>query len=460
MVPAEYETYWKAVAELASWYQDNTASRNEATTRLQLIDRIFFDCLGWDRNDVTAEEAQDGQYADYTFHAPRRLLIVEAKKEGTYFELPVGFTGIAHSIPGLFRTTPALKSAMEQVTNYCQSRGVPYAAVSNGHQLVVFVATRSDGISPFEGTALVYSSIDQMRDRFLEFWNTLSKPALEHQTLRAQLYGKLGPSLPAKVSAMIKPYPGTKGRNPFQSSMKIVSEFILEDVAKARELERTFLKACYCHSGALSGYSLASQQMLRSRYSALFDTERPGPSVAPAAGWGETNPELLAQTLSRRPVLLIGDVGVGKTTFIRHLISNDPESFREKALALYIDLGATGTLTNDLRGYILDEIDRQLLWDHSIDIRADDIVRETFSEDLVRFAAGVNKSLRESRPLLYKDKEVAFLEERMGNRQEHLRMTLEQLTRKLKKQLIIFLDNSSSWTILIRDPSKISKRLF
>ena len=41
---------------------------------------------------------------------------------------------------------------MEQAAGYCQSRGVPYAAVSNGHQFVIFVATRSDGIPPFEGT--------------------------------------------------------------------------------------------------------------------------------------------------------------------------------------------------------------------------------------------------------------------------------------------------------------------
>jgi len=382
MISAEYEAHWKAIGEVAVWYEANAANRNEATTRLQLIDRIFFDCLGWNRNDAVAEEAHNGQYADYTFSAPRRLLIVEAKKEGTYFELPVGLTGIETTIPSLLRTTTALKSALEQVAGYCQSRGVPYAAVTNGHQIVVFVATRSDGVPPFEGRALVFQSIAQMRDRFLDFWNILSKPAIEKQSLRARLFAKPSVSLPAKLSATIKPYPGTKGRNPFQSSMKAVSEFILEDAAKAKNLEHTFLKACYCHSGALSSYSLASKQMLRSRYAALFDSERPGPSVRPVAERGETNPEFLAQTFSRRPILLIGDVGVGKTSFLRNLMTNEPEYLSEKALALYIDLGTTGALTTDLRGYILSQIDHQMLFDHGIDIRSDDIVRDTFSEEL------------------------------------------------------------------------------
>ena len=31
---------------------------------------FHFECLGWDRNDVTAEEAHGGQYADDTFNVP------------------------------------------------------------------------------------------------------------------------------------------------------------------------------------------------------------------------------------------------------------------------------------------------------------------------------------------------------------------------------------------------------
>ena len=36
------------------------------------------------------EEENNGEYADYTFYLPRRTLIVEAKREGIYFEVPAG----------------------------------------------------------------------------------------------------------------------------------------------------------------------------------------------------------------------------------------------------------------------------------------------------------------------------------------------------------------------------------
>jgi predicted type IV restriction endonuclease len=207
-----------AMVGLASWYEQARAQRNEATTRLQLIDRLFFDCLGWSRDDVNCEEAYQGQYADYTFLFPRKLLILEAKREGTYFELPAGAHRLEYSIPTLLRTTPELRNAMEQVARYCQQRGVPYAAVANGHQLVVFVASRADGRPPLEGTALVFTSLDQMQDCFLELWNLLSKAALEHQSLRSRLLGQSEVNLPRKLSSTIRPYPGTKGRNPFQST--------------------------------------------------------------------------------------------------------------------------------------------------------------------------------------------------------------------------------------------------
>ncbi|MGC4052073.1 MAG: hypothetical protein QM757_22270 [Paludibaculum sp.] len=324
--------------------------RNEATTRLQLIDTLFFDCLGWTKDDVILEESQGGDYADYSFVFPRRLLIVEAKKEGLYFELPVGLDRIEYSLSTLIRTTASLKAAVEQVTGYCQKRGVPYAAVTNGRQLVAFIASRADGVAPMDGRAVAFSSLDQMRQEFIQLWNLLSKDGIEYQALGLRLLGHDRPVLPPKLSAGLKPYPGTKGRNPFQASIKSLSEFILEDLPKAKSLEQEFLKACYLPSGTLSTYSLLNKRILQARYSLLFDEDRPGPSTSPIADGAELNPELLAQSFSRRPILLIGDVGVGKTTFIRYLISSDTMRMKEKAISLYIDLGSKGTLSGDCKG--------------------------------------------------------------------------------------------------------------
>ncbi len=438
---SEYLQSLDAITELAAWYSEHEARRNEATTRLQLIDRVFFECLGWSRDDVSLEEPYGGQYADYTFIFPRKLLIAEAKKEGVYFELPAGPMRLQQSISALLRTTPELRSAMEQVATYCQKRGVPYATVTNGHQFITFVATRSDGLPPFEGMAMVFNSLTQARDNFLEFWNLLSKSAMEQQLLRARLLGQTEVNLPPKLSATLHPYPGTKGRNPFQASMKLVSELILEDITKAPQLERQFLKACYCASGALSEYSLQNKQILEARYAALFDSGSPGPTTAPAVQYGLVNAEILAQSFSRRPILLIGDVGVGKTTFIRQLINTDP-AFADKAIALYIDFGSKGTLAEDLKSYIISEIDRQLAKEHHLDTLEDQFVRRVYSLDLQRFAGGVNKSLQKKKRSLFEQKEIEYLEQLLSKREEHMRLSLAQISMELRKQIVIFLDNT------------------
>ena len=56
--------------------------KNEAETRLKIIDRIFRDCLGWELSDISVEENYNGTYTDYVFSTSNKALIVEAKKEG------------------------------------------------------------------------------------------------------------------------------------------------------------------------------------------------------------------------------------------------------------------------------------------------------------------------------------------------------------------------------------------
>ena len=118
------------------------------------------------------------------------------------------------------------------------------------------------------------------------------------------------PDIPPKLSARLSSYPGVKSRNPFQTDLQIMSELVLEDLSRAPELEDIFLKECYCESGALSQYALTSKEILSTRYSALFDST-PAPTAVPVRDKRSVNPELLAHSLSNRPILLIGDVGAG-----------------------------------------------------------------------------------------------------------------------------------------------------
>ncbi|HEY7419111.1 MAG TPA: AAA family ATPase, partial [Ktedonobacteraceae bacterium] len=440
---AEYEAGKANLDKLIEWWNEHQSpTRNEASTRFHLIDTLFFDCLGWSKDDMIPEEPHGPEYADYTFLAPRRILIVEAKRESVYFELPSEKTKLEYSLPALMRDYPSLKKAIEQVAGYCQSRGVPYAAVCNGTQIVAFVAARSDGSPPLDGKAMVFSSLSNMASNFLELWQALSKPGIEDKWLQNRLIGTSVPQLPPKLSATILGYPGTRGRNPFQADLSVVSELVLEDVARAPDLEDKFLEECYSQSGALSQYSLVSKTILKARYAALYESEAPGPTTLPAAPKSGVSHDLLAESLSRRPILLIGDVGVGKTTFIRHLIRIDAAPLFENSLTLNLDLGTQATLTADLRSFVPQEIARQLLDKYGVDIEERNFVRGVYHAELERFGKGIYTDLRETNPGLYLEREIAFLAEKLNNREEHVKSALEHLAKGWKKQIVIFLDNA------------------
>src|SRR5258708_16378750 len=117
---SDYETCRGNLEKLVAWYATTASERNEATTRFQLIDEIFFNCLGWDKEDSLLEEPYEGEYADYTFMAPRRVLIVEAKKEGNYFEVPSAKDHLEYSLTAFMQDYQNLKTPLGQTAGDCQ----------------------------------------------------------------------------------------------------------------------------------------------------------------------------------------------------------------------------------------------------------------------------------------------------------------------------------------------------
>ena len=383
--------------------------RNEDTTRLHLIDTLLFDCLGWSKSDCLTELSYDGDYADYTFSAPRPTLIVEAKREGKTFEIPIGATKNDYSLKSILRDNPDLNDAARQVATYCQTRGIPYAVVANGHQIMAFIAISSDG-PPMDGRALVFNSLENMLENFLTLWNNISKPAVQSKNIESTLLRKQSRPILAKLSNSILNYPGTKMRNEFQTELQTVSEFVIEDVTRADQIEQQFLEECYCESGALTEYSMLSRGILKARYSAIFSSDSPGPQTAPVYDKKGVSSDLLSASLSKRPILLLGDVGVGKTIFLRHLMKIYAAEQFKNSITIHINLGIKGTLDGSINNFVIKEIERILNDEYGIDIYESVFIKDMYRGELLRFSRGIYGALKEADPKLYSLKELEFLE--------------------------------------------------
>ncbi len=229
----------------------------------------------------------------------------------------------------------------------------------------------------------------------------------------------------------------------------------IEDVVQAPQLEDDFLRECYCLSGALSQYALISKQILQSRYSTLFEKELEVPELEPAQtkrGLSDDfTTDVLAASLKRRAIILLGDVGVGKTIFIRHLMRVSARDVFERALPLYVDFGKEPALAEDLEDFVLRRCADQLLKDHRIDIEENNFVRGVYHSELTRFRKGIFGTLAQTNPAAYGEKEIEFLREKLQNKAAHLRACLNHISKGHLRQIVIFLDNVDQRPIEFQD---------
>lgn len=441
----DYETCKQEIENLSAEFGgQSTENWNEAKTRFLIIDRVIEKCLGWSRGSVDPERYHSGDYSDYELGLDGSAVVVEAKREGKSFELPAGFSKSKAKIKTLKEISKDLAEAIDQVLKYAKDRSIPICVVSNGKQLIAFLGSRTDGIPPDEGDAMVFPSLEAMVYGFHDLWNCLSPPGVKEMIISKFLAKNSTPPPPPKLSSKVINYPGYKNRNEQASELQILGDLFLEDIVRSPEIEEEFLREAYCESGALSQYALVSKSILNARYSAAFD-EAANVDSEPLQRKGRLSPtfskDVLSASLNRRPILLVGDVGAGKTTFIRHLIKIQAKDILADSIVLYIDFGSQPVLSDQLNQFVIAEIDRQLVDLYGIDIQEDNFIRGVHHSGLQRFSKGIYSRLKESDRSEYDAKEIDYLLELVSDKESHLKASIEHLVKARKKQVVISLDN-------------------
>lgn len=441
-MPFEYDLAKNKLQALADRYRQLNC-QNEAEVRFQYIDQLLVDCLGWERNLVRVERYENGDFTDYELGDPRGL-ILEAKRDHKYFEIPTRKNAkLITSIRSICDLSRSAKEAIEQVQRYCSSRGVRLAAVCNGPQLIAFIGSRHDGKSPLDGTALVIDGFEEMLKNFAKVYECLSPRGVASSKLASFLDENGIFGIPEKISTFIRNYPSFRYQTNSASQLRLIAELLLEDAIRTEDVEKQFYKECYCESGALAQDALISKNLLRARYAALFDPSEASPLLSPAKpkGGAAISPEILAEGLSRRPIILIGDVGVGKTSFIKNLILVLAEKEFKESIYLYLDLGVNVVLENSIENYVHRAIQDQLEKKYDIDISSLMFTSSLYKDDIAKFERGNFGPLKESDPSMYQLKLSEMLEDKVKLVEQHLRCSFQKISKEFRKQVVIIIDN-------------------
>ncbi len=441
-----------ALVQLLSDLRSRPIDFNEADTRHRILDRIIHECLGWDRSNTRVERRLNEDYSDYELGSPAKVLI-EAKRSGQYFNIPIEENrhGIVRSLRSICAISKEFKIAFEQAHRYCADRGIQIGVVSNGIQTVVFLGVRNDGIPPADGKCLLFNGLDQLEQQFSRLWQAISPNSPDQQVLLRDLASSVPTGVPQKLSIYVPGYPSFRYPSDSQQSLRTLSDLLIEDAPNTPSVRHRFYEECYCENGALAKEALVGKNILSTRYAAMFSPSEQNPTLQqlrakPDDKFGLSS-EVVAEALGRRPIVIIGDVGVGKTSFIRHLVYVKAVAEIQNSIFLYIDLGTQANLGQELRDFFILEIENQLLHDQGVDLYEDSFVRGVYHGDLARFERGIYGKLKEAAPDKYLERQIDFLAELTSDKVSHLQKSIKHIVYGRRKQLILAIDNADQRTL-------------
>lgn len=455
MAAVEFSVAQDNLKRLISEYSPLGELSNEAQTRFSFVDRLLQECLGWSNNEIKVEVYEDGERTDYECGLPR-CLIIEAKRSDVSFSFPPRSARNPNRVrlDSIISYSESTGAAISQARNYCQGRGVELAAVANGPQLVVFLATRRDGNPPLASDAFVFDGYEDQAKSFALIFDLLSADGVKAERYLGLLQSKGATALPAKLSTLCVDYYAYNYASDFQESLRNSASLVIEDLGRSADVEKEFLEECYCESGPLTQYSLLGKNILSARYAALFPTSEAGSrieAVNPKRGnQKQFSEKVVAEAMARRPLILIGDVGVGKTSFLKHLIKVSAKEVFTDTVSIYFDLGSTASLSVSTKDAFLDQVERVIRDDLNVNKYDARIIEHIYAAQLKEFDTGIMGMLKDVDPGQFATKRLEFISGLIEKREAHLRLVLAYIAKNRSCQIVIVIDNADQRSAAIQ----------
>jgi hypothetical protein len=118
-----------------------------------------------------------------------------------------------------------------------------------------------------------------------------------------------------------------------------------------------------------------------------------------------------------------------------------PQEFA-RAIHIYIDLGSKAALELDIKRFVVDEIERQLMRKYSVDVYEHNFVRGVYDLEVKRFRSSFKAAIYKTNKTKLDERLMERLDELVSNKSEHSRCSIQHVARARKRQIIVMLDNA------------------
>ena len=242
------------------------------------------------------------------------MMVLEAKKTGRTFGIPNAFVKKAATTFEKLRLAGSadLIEALDQCVRYASHTGALYACATNGQDWVFFKPNH-----PFRplGNAIVilFHGVDQIVQRLDEFIELLSPEALQKGAPDKALLGR-NLQVPDFAKRLQDSFPYRRDFSIEEEEYSNILDQMLKHYVFDLTTEVDF-DECYLPARG----NRATSSSLETLISGRLDIVRQAPQQT---GWdfasGIVSKPLVPDVASGRTVVLHGQVGVGKTSFLRH----------------------------------------------------------------------------------------------------------------------------------------------
>ncbi|MDE1465734.1 ATP-binding protein [Spartinivicinus poritis] len=416
---------------------------SESDTRSKLIDYILIECLGWDETNIIREERciDSGLYLDYKLSTNMPIIIIEAKKNSACFNLPDSSNQREYKVGGVLSKCKFLIRAMEQARNYSISKGILFTVVTNGNEYVFFRSHNQQGIEWVDHNVVIFRSHEDIEENFDLFCKLLSKTSAENGTIQKTL-GISGSSSDEDLTYKILDTkylnrPRRKDRNSLFPVIGDIIHRVFQDLA-SQEATPDILEHCYVDSpkkpDKKSPYTdIKTNELSVNKNNAGEFQQR----ILSTLKTGKTN--------HKEVILLIGSVGVGKSTFIQRFrkvlakkeIDND-------GIWIYFNFKNYSDTGITLDSFISSQIEKILINEYSyLGLDEWKFLKQVYHNEYEKLKRGPLAPLHDINPQKF---ELSFGEKvdewSSEKREEHFTKILSTASKRLKKTIFLVFDNA------------------
>ncbi|WP_337174721.1 hypothetical protein [Paludisphaera sp.] len=279
----------------------------------------------------------------------------------------------------------------------------------------------------------MFESYDAIKARFSQFWRCFSPEAIYTNAPAAELLETRKAPAPAKLSTQIRNYPAPADRNIIINDLSLILHILWEEVN--RQETKHFLEECYVIPETSEDTLLIAKELLELR-------QQSDELQSNQAMDAKNLPNLVAGYSPEKPVVVLGRIGHGKSTFLKYLRLVKAVEVLKKYLQIQFDFVHRPGDKSEVGDYCFEQVELQLLaLDPPIDIMKDSFARSVLAYDINRFKETTEAKRYELGTPEYKDIEVEHIKSLQSNRHNYLSKVFRHLRKGRNYSIAIFFDN-------------------